>query len=44
MIQDHMGLLEMGLVFGGAILFLAYQYWATSRSIRRGKDERDAKS
>ncbi|WP_374142699.1 hypothetical protein [Sphingomonas sp.] len=41
MIHDHMGLLEMGLVFGGAILFLAYQYWSTTRSIRRGKDEGD---
>lgn len=41
MIHDHMGLLEMDLVFGGAILFLAYQYWSTTRSIRRDKDERD---
>lgn len=40
MIHDHMGLLEMGLVFGGVILFLAYQYWATTRSIRRDKDDR----
>lgn len=40
MIHDHIALLEMGLTLGGVILFLAYQYWATTRSIRRDKDDR----
>ena len=41
MIGDNMGVIELGLVFGGALLLLAYQYWATARSIRRDKDGSD---
>lgn len=43
MIGDNMGLIELGLVFGGALVLLAYQYWATTRSIRRDRDKRDRK-
>jgi len=40
MIHDHIALLEMGITLGGVLLFLAYQYGATCRSIRRDKDKR----
>ncbi len=41
MIGENIGLIEMGLTLGLALVVIVYQYWATSRSIARDKKARD---
>ena len=41
MIGDNIGLIEMGVTLGLAVVVIAYQYWATSRSLTRDKKARE---
>lgn len=41
MIGDNIGLIEMGFTLGLAVAVIAYQYWATSRSLTRSKKARE---
>ncbi len=41
MIGDNIGLIEMGVTLGLAVAVIAYQYWATNRSLTRDRQARD---
>ena len=41
MMGDNLGLIEMGVTLGLAVVVIAYQYWATSRSLTRDKKARE---